>query len=132
MTTGQSEPRKLTDHNGRERARLVRDRQWRFMEKAAKFGTVWHIAYTRWREPKEDEEHVAYLGHEELYGWFREKHPDWLIVGAFDEQRKGYPVTLSAAGYAALENREQYDMEPVFGGLVEPGWQAIPLEREAA
>ena len=126
------EPKKMTDRDARERARLIRDRQWRIMEKADKYGAVWCRTASRWLEPKEDEEHYGYIAAEELFAWFRELHPDWLIVGARDETRKAYPITLTDAGRAALANRDTYNMEPVYGGMVEPGWQAIPLESEDA
>ena len=33
---------------------------------------------------------------------------------------------FAETGLAALENWGQYDMEPVEGGLVEPGWICLP------
>ncbi len=54
---------------------------------------------------------------------------DWWVIGDWSDQRYAAPVSLTDAGRAALANREQYDLEPVTGGLVEPGWQATPAPR---
>ena len=53
-------------------------------------------------------------------------HPDWFVVGAWDDARYAQPVHLTEAGRLALTQRARYDLEPVRGGLVEPGWEAIP------
>ena len=56
--------------------------------------------------------------------------PDWTIIGEWSGERYARPVHITAAGLEALENRRLYDMEPVRGGLVEPGWQAVPLPEQ--
>ena len=64
----------------------------------------------------------------EMMHWLN-AHPEWITIGEWSEERCAFPVYITDRGLDALANREQYDMEPVEGGLVEPGWKAIPLEQ---
>ena len=50
----------------------------------------------------------------------------------YDEKRDAWPFRLTDAGRAALQDRDRYDMEPVYGGMVEPGWTATPSPKAAA
>ena len=63
----------------------------------------------------------------EILHWL-EAHPDWTQIGEWSDERYAVPVHITDSGRDALANRERYDMEPVEGGLVEPGWQVIPLD----
>jgi hypothetical protein len=64
----------------------------------------------------------------ELLEWLH-SHKDWWVIGEWSDERYAAPVSLTEAGRLALTEREKYDMEPVTGGLVEPGWIATPTER---
>ena len=48
------------------------------------------------------------------------------MIGEWSQERYASPVFITSDGRAALATRALYDLEPVEGGLVEPGWQAIP------
>ena len=67
----------------------------------------------------------------ELSEWLN-SHKDWWVIGEWSDERYAAPVTLTDAGRVALANRELYDMEPVTGGLAEPGWVATPAKRRVA
>ena len=58
----------------------------------------------------------------EMMHWLN-AHPEWITIGEWSEERCAFPVYITDRGLNALANREQYDMEPVEGGLVEPGWK---------
>ena len=109
-----------------ELARKIRDHQWEMMEKMERFGTLYIDPWNRGRRDQlEDEERFGLLGWMETGTWF-EDHEDWFIIGDWDEELRAWPYQITDAGRAALQDRERYDMEPVRGGLVEPGWQATP------
>ena len=64
----------------------------------------------------------------ELVHWLK-THPEWTTTGDWSDERYAAPVWITEAGRTALENRHLYDMEPVEGGLVEPGWRAKPRQQ---
>lgn len=125
-----SEPRKLTDHESRARARRMRDWQWHFAERVAATGTLWVCWWNKNRH------HTAPLPSDlfvcglidgcEILEWMN-KHEDWWSIGDWSDERYAAPVSMTNTGLAALSNRAAYDMEPVTWGMVDPGWQAIPL-----
>lgn len=128
-------PRELTDERAREMARQKRDEQWAFADKAACFGTLWFCwwdkngRHTRSGKAIPDDLVVCGLiDGIELLGWIK-SHPDWWIIGEWNDERYAAPVSITSAGRAALAERDRYDMEPVTGGLVEPGWQAVPTAK---
>ena len=53
----------------------------------------------------------------------------FIECGEWSEAKYAQAVTVTDAGRAALADRSAFDMEPVEGGLVEPGWVAVPAER---
>lgn len=67
----------------------------------------------------------------ELLEWLN-RHRDWWIIGRWRDDRYAAPIRLTAKGRRALKRRSRYDMEPVTGGMVEPGWIAVPLPRAEA
>lgn len=137
-------PKDLTGERWwREVARRIRDEQWKIMETAAANGG--EVRICPWDEKKVWTEGRGYhrldpipgefrfdlLGFMETFSWFDRAHPDWFTVDEadWDEERQTHLYRLTDAGRAALADRERYDMEPVEGGLVEPGWQTVPLPR---
>ena len=118
----------------REIARKIRDRQWRMMEQMEEHGTLWVCIWNKRRLPTaEDEFRDGLMGWEEKQSWFTDQHPDWFVIGGrdeYDDERDAWPYRLTDAGRAALQDRDRYDMEPVYGGMVEPGWTATPLPRQ--
>ena len=66
----------------------------------------------------------------ELAQWLR-SHPDWTEVGEWSDERYAVPIYITEAGREALDNRKQYDLEPVVYGMVELGWQAVPLDEDS-
>ena len=114
----------------RVRARRIRDRQWKLMERMIEHGTLWICPWNKRRLPEsEDEYRSCLLGWNEMAEWFT-RHSDWFEIGEWDDDRYAYPYRLTDAGSQALTERHKYDREPVYGGLVEPGWMAIPASLE--
>lgn len=134
-------PKRLTSKRDRENARRTRDRQWAVMERVAALAPapLWVCWWNKNRHhsPSPEAQYADGSGFRndllvcglidgcELAGWLN-SHKDWWIIGEWSDERYAAPVTLTDAGRAALANRERYDMEPVTGGLVEPGWIARP------
>jgi hypothetical protein len=137
--TARMVPKLLSDKRDREMARRMRDRQWEFAERVAAQGTVWVCWWNKngHHGPSPSAQYADGSGYRddmlicglidgmELAGWLH-SHEDWWIIGEWSDERYAAPVSLTDAGRSALANREAYDLEPVEGGLVEPGWQAIP------
>jgi len=140
MSKTKEPPKKLTATQWRQTARRIRDKQWEIMESAvANGGEVRICPWDKRRYSYEKGDHYlealpgefrfCLIGFMETFSWFDRTHPDWFTVddAEWDEERATHLYRLTDAGRAALEDRERYDMEPVEGGLVEPGWQAVPL-----
>ena len=107
----------------------MRDAQWRFAEKVVTYGTVWFCVWNKERRPElADEQRHGLIDGMEMLEWI-DSHRDWWIKGEWSDERYAFPIQLTEAGRRALAEREKYDMEPVTGGLVEPGWECIPAER---
>ena len=129
------QPRILTEDKDRQMARRIRDQQWNILERIAQqdpqpLFICWWNKDRRHREPyPEDLKVCGLINGMELANWLR-SHPDWTEVGEWDKERCAQPVRITDAGRQALGEREKYDLEPVMGRLVEPGWQAKPAERE--
>ena len=119
--------KQLTDRDSRQRARSIRDSQWAFMERLVRETTVNVNVWNKYgQEERPDELRLDLISGQELCDWLR-THANWFQIGPQNYERWTNPVSLTDAGRAALVERAKYDMEPVTGGLVEPGWQAIPL-----
>jgi hypothetical protein len=123
-------PRQLTKRRDREMARCIRDAQWRFAERVASLGTLWVCWWNKNRHHNEktvppDLLICGLIDGCELLEWLN-SHPDWWVIGEWSEDRYAAPVSITPAGRAALASRERFDLEPVTGGLVEPGWECIP------
>lgn len=111
----------------RHYARVARDRQWTFMERAAALGTLFFSPWNKYRQDEAaDELRCSLMAGLDIIQW-TEAHPDWFVIGEWIDGREVRPVQLTPAGLAALQNRAEYDLEPYQGGLVDPGWEAIPL-----
>lgn len=122
-----SERTVLASHTARQRARAIRNRQWRFMERVALHAPLWFCAWNKERRPTSpDEMRSGLLTGMALLRW-QQAHADWFVIGAWDALRDAEPIWLTPLGHQALQDRARYDMEPVEGGLIEPGWVAIPL-----
>jgi hypothetical protein len=125
------EPKQLTSDDNRAMARRMRDTQWAFMEKVNRLGTVYVCWWNKNRRHDdtqplpEDLQVCGLIDGLELLAWLK-SHPDWWTIGAWSKERYAAPVSLTGAGRRALRQRSRYDMEPVTGGLVEPGWIASP------
>jgi hypothetical protein len=108
-------------------ARHERNHQWHFMERIVAHGTLWYCPWNTKRLPEAaDEFRDGWLSALPLRAWVT-RHADWFVQGEWDKARDAFPFQVTAAGQTALAQRELYDMEPVPGGLVAPGWDAIPL-----
>jgi hypothetical protein len=123
-------PRVLKRKKDREQARRMRDQQWRFAERVAAAGTLWVCWWNKNRHHDKDVPSdlmvCGLIDGCELLEWLG-THPDWWDIGEWSDERYAAPVRLTDAGRAALASRHLYDMEPVTWGMVEPGYQAVPL-----
>lgn len=102
------------------------------MESIGRLETVWCCWWDkagRFRDGRRPDDVIVFglIGAMEFLEW-TERHPDWWAIGEWSDERYAAPVSLTDAGRSALANRHLYDMEPVTGGMVDPGWQAIPAE----
>jgi hypothetical protein len=128
--TEHQRPKRLTSRRDRDMARRIRDAQWAFMQRVADLGTVWLCWWNKNRRHDENNLPADLVVHglidgTELLEWLN-SHKDWWVIGDWSDERYAAPVRLTDAGRAALADRDRYDMELVTGGLVEPGWCAMP------
>ena len=126
-------PKILDSPKHQARARHIRNRQWETLERIADHNPLWICWWDKDRRHKKTDDqpddlivHGLITG-VELAQWLQ-SHQDWTVVGDWCEERYAAPVWITDAGRDALANRDRYDMEPVLGGLVEPGWQCTPAE----
>jgi len=120
--------KRLTSYRHRRFARAERDSQWAFMGRVAREEIVWVCPWDNYSRHKDGDGVYVFglMGAEEFLSWLH-SHKDWWEVGPWVEKRCARSIRITEAGRAALANREQYDMEPVHGGMVEPGWICTPL-----
>ena len=122
----------------RDVARHIRNAHWRTQERMAEHDPLWCCWWDKagrydtrrgyGQEPPADVELFGLIGAMEFGAWMR-KHHDWFVCGEWSDERYAEPVRLTEAGRVALAHRELYDMEPVEGGMVAPGWQCVPLPK---
>mgnify|MGYP001563291841 FL=1 len=125
-------PQNLTTPEAQAMARHIRDGQWVFMRRVAEWGTLWWCCWNKRGLPEAaDESRMSLLSGMQLGAWLQ-THPEWWDIGAWEEGRYAQPVRLTPAGHAALAEYARYDREPVSGGLVEPGWIAVPIDAKDA
>jgi hypothetical protein len=131
---GKIKPRRLSDRRARAHARYERDSQWAFMERVAREGVVWMCPWDKHHRHGKDGVYVfGLLGSNEFFHWLH-SHKDWWKHGRWSEKRCARSIRITEAGRAALASRHLYDMEEIFGGMVEPGYvvtPALPKKREA-
>ncbi len=120
-------PKRLTSRIQREFARRERDCQWEFMERVAREGTVWMCPWDKYKRHKDGDGVYVFglVGSNEFFHWL-DSHKDWWKRGRWSEKRCARSIRITEAGRKALANREQYDMEPIYGGMVEPGYIVTP------
>ena len=126
-------PKRLSDRSSRMAARYGRDAQWEFMKRVAREGIVWMCSWDKYNRHKDGDGVYVFglLGSEAFFHWLG-SHPDWWKRGRWSEKRCARSIRITEAGLTALANREQYDMEPIFGGMVEPGYIVTPWPRKKA
>jgi hypothetical protein len=121
-------PRKLTSRRDREMGRRIRNFHWKFMERLQREGTIHVCVWNKYGlEERQNELMLDMVSGCELLEWMSD-HRDWFIIGKQDEARWTNPIALTEVGKLALSERKKYDMEPVKGGLFEPGFEVIPIE----
>lgn len=123
-------PKRLTDRSSRRTARFQRDSQWEFMERVAREGVVWMCPWDKYGRHKNGDGVYVFglLGSEAFFHWLG-KHKDWWKHGRWSEKRCARSIRITAAGRKALKHRARYDMEPIHGGFVEPGYVVTPWPR---
>ena len=128
------EPKVLNSPKNQEMARRTRNDQWALLERIAEHDPLWVCwwdklgRHSQIEERPDDLEVCDLITTTELNRWIGESgtHPDWIKVGSWSEERCATPVRITEAGRSALATRDQFDMEPVHGGLFQPGWVCIP------
>lgn len=154
--------KRRTQYRRRKFARAERDSQWRFMERVAREGVVWMCPWDKYHrhgprcrcesktfKPLGEQWQCAYcktvvdrvpddgvyvfglLGANEFFHWL-DSHKDWWKRGRWSEKRCARSIRITDAGREALKNRHLYDMEPIHGGMVEPGYIVRPLPAKKA
>lgn len=120
-------PKRLTDRSSRMFARRTRDAQWAFMERVAREGIVWMCPWDKYGKHKNGDGVYVFglIGSNELFDWLA-AHKEWWKRGRWSEKRCARSIRITDAGRNALANREQYDMELIHGGMVEPGYVVRP------
>lgn len=107
----------------------MRDAQWAFADRVAEHGTLWFCWWDKAHRHKgarpADVFVTGLIDGLEYLDWMN-RHPDWWNIGKWQDDRYAAPIQLTEAGRAALAERAKYDMEPVFGGMVDPGWKIFP------
>lgn len=68
------------------------------------------------------------IGSNEFFAWLH-THKDWWKHGRWSEKRCARSIRITEAGRKALKTRHLYDMEPIHGGMVEPGYVVTPWPR---
>ena len=126
------EPKILTKVAARRTARHDRNYQWLTLEQIAEHDPLyicWWDKHGRFKnkEVPADTRVCGLISANTILSWLN-AHPDWIVIGEWDDERYAAPVWITGAGREALENRHLYDMEPVAGGMIEPGWLCTPLE----
>jgi hypothetical protein len=102
------------------------------MERCAEHNPLWFCVWNKGGRPEaSDEWRDGLITGMEIQAWMA-RHRDWFKIGRWNEKRYARSIRLTNAGRAALANRADFDMEPVFGGLVEPGWQCVPAKPRVA
>lgn len=112
-------------------ARAQRDSQWKFAERVAREGKVWMCPWDKYKRHKNGDGVYVFglLGSNELFHWLH-SHKDWWKHGRWSEKRCARSIQITEAGRKALENRDLYDMEPISGGMAEPGYVVTPWPRK--
>ena len=123
-------PKTLTDDPARAMARRIRNFQWETLERIAEHNPLyicWWNKNSHHNEKNSPNDLMVcgLIDGSELVHWLK-AHPDWTVVDDWSDERYAAPVYITDTGREALRNREQYDMEPVEGGMIDPGWQAVP------
>lgn len=121
--------RKLTCPFWRKIARRERDSHWNFMRRLARQGAV-HVCLWNKRGLKErgSELMLSLMGGNDLMSWVA-AHRSWFGYGAYNAGRTTFPFWLTPRGRIALRRRRRADdRAPIFGGMVQPGYQVIPFE----
>jgi|ERR1043165_973860 hypothetical protein len=120
----------LNDKQQRQFARNERDSQWEFMERVEREGVVWMCPWDKYHRHGTDGVYVyGLLGSNEFLYWLN-SHKEWWKRGRWSAKRCASSIRITDAGRAALKNRDLYDMEPIHGGMMEPGYIVTPLPRE--
>lgn len=90
-----------------------------------------HCKVTMERIPDDGVYVFGLIGSNEFYHWL-DSHKNWWKRGRWSEKRCARSIRITADGIKALENRELHDMEPIFGGMVEPGYVVVPWPKKKA
>jgi hypothetical protein len=102
------------------------------MERVAREGVVWMCPWDKYRRHGADGVYVfGLIGSNEFFHWLAD-HKEWWIHGRWSEKRCARSIRLTDAGIEALANRELYDGELIYGGMVEPGYVVKPWPRKKA
>src|ERR1700685_206434 len=119
--------RRLTDRDSRQIAQRTLEGHWDFVRRLARQGVVHFCVWNKYhhKEGRNEIRHGLIDGLE--FFDFVRSHRPWFGRGAYDRRRNAFPMWLTPAGRIALKTRANRS-EMVHGGLVEPGYCAVPLD----
>lgn len=100
---------------------------WDFVRRLARQGVVHFCVWNKYhhKEQRNEARHGLIDGLEVLD--FVRQHRPWFGRGAYDRKRNTFAMWLTARGRIALRSRTDR-AEMVFGGLVDPGYQVMPMD----
>jgi len=101
------------------------------MERIFECRVLWYCCWNKRHLPEaQDEMRDDLMSGMDILDWIR-KHRRWFLKGKWNEERYAFPIRLTRLGKEAMFKRErQYDMEPIHGGLVEPGFIVVPAPQK--
>lgn len=119
--------RRFNDRDSRQVAQRQLEGHWNFVRRLAREGLVHFCVWNKYHHPERKNEirHGLIDGMEFLD--FVRTHRAWFGCGAYDRRRNTFAIWLTQAGRSALRTRAER-AEMMRGGLVEPGYEAMPLQ----
>lgn len=120
-------PKKLTSSWERQVARRGREMDWNFMGRLARAPI--HVCLWNKYHKKErgNELMLCLISGVNFMSWVRE-HRTWFRMGPYNQERTTFMVWLTPVGRIAVKRRDKrHDNAVVNGGLVEPGYQVMPI-----
>lgn len=119
--------KRLSDIGARQVARRVLDGHWNFVRRLAREGVVHVCIWNKYHhKTRRNEQRHGLIDGLELMEFVRQNRA-WFGMGAYDRGRNTFPMWLTDRGRKALRTRADRP-QLVLGGLIEPGFQVMPID----